>query len=419
MKKKIFYGWIITAAAFGIIGLGTFFTINAFGLFVSPIVNGLGVPVASVTLCATIMTFVVAITGSVAGKLVDLKGIKAAAITGSIALALALIVLGLSRNMFSFYIGYALMGIPCAILGPLLTSAVCAKWFVKYRGLANGIISAGAGFFATFCSPITAKLIVDNGYSKTYFLLLIPAFIVLVLSLIFLRNSPEDMGLLPDGEAATNTDKINTQGSAFKPEGLTLKEAVKTSGFWLVTIGFTVYMIGDLSIYQTYNANLQSIGFDPLIAAGVVSMVGLSSIPAKILYGFITDKISIKTASALGFLCLACAALLTTQLTSSSSKVLLVLFAVLMACGHGCWPILFMKYVIYTCGAKHIGSVYGAAFMIFNLGSMFGPVLAGAMYDAQGTYATAYIIFAACAIVALMMLMLVKKTEFNGGEKND
>ena len=54
--------------------------------------------------------------------------------------------------------------------------------------------------------------------------------------------------------------------------------------------------------------------------------------------------------------------------------------------------------------------------MIFNLGSMYGPVFAGAMIDAKGSYNTAYIIFAVSVAVGLLLLMIVKKGNFEKKE---
>ena len=342
MKKKLYYGWIMTAAAFVVIGLGTYFSINSFGIYVAPVVKDLGIPVASFTLCATIMAFMIAISGSFAGKIVDKKGIKFTAVLGALIMALGYIILGLAKSLPLFYVGYALIGVTCSILGPLLTSSFCARWFVKYRGLVNGIISAGGGLFATICAPLLAKSIVAGGYSKTYFMCLIAVAVILVVTLIFFRDKPEDMGLYPDGADAP----AGKAEAKVEMPGFTLKQAVKTSGFWLVSIGFIAYMFADLAIFQTYNANIQSVGFDPILAASVVGICGLAQIPAKILYGFITDKISIKASTVIGFGFLIAAALLTVTFTPQTSKGILYLFAVLFAFGHGCWPPLFMKYVL-------------------------------------------------------------------------
>lgn len=68
-----------------------------------------------------------------------------------------------------------------------------------------------------------------------------------------------------------------------------------------------------------------------------------------------------------------------------------------------------MKYLMYTCGVKHFGSVYGTGFMLFNLISSLGPIFAGAMFDASGSYNTAYMIFAGSLVVSMLLLAMVKK----------
>lgn len=71
---------------------------------------------------------------------------------------------------------------------------ICSRWFKKYSGLANGIISAGAGLFVTFLSPVIAQIILNDGIGKAYFFsgacLLVTVGLV---NLLFLRNTPEEI----------------------------------------------------------------------------------------------------------------------------------------------------------------------------------------------------------------------------------
>lgn len=72
-----------------------------------------------------------------------------------------------------------------------------------------------------------------------------------------------------------------------------------------------------------------------------------------------------------------------------------------------------MKYLMFTCGVKHFGAVYGTGFMLFNLVSSLGPIFAGAMFDASGSYNTAYMIFAGSLVVSMLLLAMVKKGNYD------
>lgn len=415
MKKQFFYGWVIVAAAIFIVGTGTFFHMNAFSLFLNPLSEELGLSITSIMLCSTIGGYVNSFLTPVFGKIIDQKGIRFAGTLCGLIMAAAYLVLSFARNFTVLCLGYIIMNMTC--IGPMFTSVICSKWFKKYTGLVNGIISAGAGLFVTILSPVISKTILGSGVSGAY--LSCAAIIVVtvaLLSLVFLRNSPQEMGQYPDGAKAPAEE----QGSAAKGtelQGFTLKEAMRTAGFWLVVIGFLTYMFADLSLFRTYVAHIQSKGFDPLTAAGCASFFGLISIAAKLIYGYLSDKIPIKICTVIGWGCLIACCLAGLNISAGTSSTFLYVFVGLLAFGHSCWPPLFMKFIMYTCGVKHFSTVYGTGFSIFNIISMFGPIFAGAVFDLQGSYNTAYTVFIGCIAVSIVLLMLVKPGDFSKPEE--
>lgn len=408
-NHKLFYGWIIVAVAIVIVGTGTFFTMNAFSLFVTPLTQELGLSVTSVMLCSTIGMYVNSFISPMIGKLIDQKGLRFAGTVCGLTMGIGFLVLSFAKNFAVLCIGYCIVNVTC--IGPMFTSAICSRWFKKYSGLANGIISAGAGLFVTFLSPVIAQIILNDGIGKAYFFSGACLFVTVgLVSLIFLRNTPEEMGQYPDGAKAPAQAK---KGGAPVLTGYTVQEAMKTPGFWLVVVGFTTYMFADLSVFRTYVANIQAKGFDALTAAGCASIFGIVSVAAKLIYGYLTDKSSIKNCMIIGWCCLIGYCLMSLVLSAESSMAMLYAFVGLLAFGHSCWPPLFMKYLMYTCGVKHFGSVYGTGFMLFNLISSLGPIFAGAMFDASGSYNTAYMIFAGSLVVSMFLLAMVKKGNYD------
>lgn len=415
MKKgKLFYGWIIVAVAIIIVGTGTFFSMNAFSLFVTPLTTELGLTVTSVMLCSTIGSYINSFISPVIGKLLDQKGLRFTGTICGLTMGIGYLVLSFAKSFAVLCVGYCVLNVTC--IGPMFTSAICSKWFKKYSGLANGIISAGAGLFVTFLSPVIAKIILTGGVGKAYLFsgacLIVTVSLV---SLIFLRNSPEEMGQYPDGAEAPAEAK---KGGAPVLTGYTVQEAMKTAGFWLVVVGFATYMFADLSVFRTYVANIQAKGFDALTAAGCASVFGIVCVAAKLIYGYLTDKISIKACMIVGWCCLIGCCLISLPLNANSSTPMLYAFVALLAFGHSCWPPLFMKYLMYTCGVKHFGTVYGTGFMMFNLISSLGPLFTGAMFDRNGSYNTAYIVLAVSLVVSIILLAMVKKGAYDNKAAN-
>ena len=124
----------------------------------------------------------------------------------------------------------------------LTCQTVVSKWFVKLRGRA--IASANAGQrVGTGIIPYTTQMIIGTAGWRTaassigiiaWVLTLIPA-------ALWLRRSPEDLGLLPDGQESPgkgeneNSIRVESQQPAY-----TLAEARRTRTFYLLGTAFTL-----------------------------------------------------------------------------------------------------------------------------------------------------------------------------------
>ena len=60
-------------------------------------------------------------------------------------------------------------------------------------------------------------------------------------------------------------------------------------------------------------------------------------------------------------------------------------------------------------GLQNYGAVLGALNICLSLGLSTGPLFSGFMYDATGSYTSAYIIFAGLLFVAVPIILLVRK----------
>src|SRR5690606_12265941 len=85
--------------------------------------------------------------------------------------------------------------------GQLLTQVPLAKWFVRRRGRALAIATAGLGGGTVAAIPVTQWLVDGVGWRDTSLIYgVLVAGLVIPISLVFVRRSPEDLGLYPDGD---------------------------------------------------------------------------------------------------------------------------------------------------------------------------------------------------------------------------
>jgi MFS family permease len=116
---------------------------------------------------------------------------------------------------------------------------VISRWFDRRRGLALGLTMFGIGSGAILMPALAQRLIAMLGWRSTYMVI---GLLVLVVSVpvvaFFLKESPEEMGLLPDGAIAARqaAERQNTR------EGLAWSDARRSKAFWLM-VG-AIFLVG-------------------------------------------------------------------------------------------------------------------------------------------------------------------------------
>ena len=107
------------------------------------------------------------------------------------------------------------------------------------------------------------------------------------------------MGLYPDGRQAPDTMTVAEESSP-TAKGLTLKMALATSAFWLITLSFLFSSFSQVGIVQNQVPYLEDNGFPVAMAAGALGIVGLGSAVGKFGFGWLCDWIRRQYACAIG-----------------------------------------------------------------------------------------------------------------------
>ena len=303
-----------------------------------------------------------------------------------------------------FYVCYFVIGFSSIATGTIFINKFAAKWFDKYRGTVSGICAAGQSTFTVLLASVFAKDIQAAGYSHTYRIIAYILAGVAVANLLFMKNDPSDVGQYPDGGDASSGEK-----KAMQLTGMTAKEAMKTSAFWLIVIGFGVLNIASLGVIQTYNAHFQSVGYPAVIAAISATTYGVAGIVARVLWGRIADKVNYKFATAIGGVIFIAAVLYLSFVKSAVSNTPLYIFGILFALGNGYIWALMVKFVGNNFGTRAFGQLNGYIMTAMMAGAMLGSPIAGAIFDKTGSYSTAYLLFGAIAAVATVMMVAAKK----------
>jgi MFS family permease len=96
---------------------------------------------------------------------------------------------------------------------------------------------------------------------------------------------------------------------------------------------------------------------------------------------------------------------------SASSYWLLALFAVVFGICYGAYVALLPTIVMDLYGARAVSAIIGFLYTGAGLGTLLGPWLAGAAYDALGGYGVPILAGAACAFLAAVSTLPLLKNE--------
>ena len=333
---------------------------------------------------------------------------KIIAITGFLT-ALSMILTSRITELWQLYVAFGfLQGI--AIGGTIaITSGLTARWFVKRRGLALGMVSAAIGIGTLIGPPISERLITNYGWSQASLVIGLFTGIAIIVAGLFLRSNPESMGLKAYG-AENNTITTGVKGNdttkKSKAPVVTLGSAIHTTPIWIFTSLFFLLNIC-VQVVMVHVANYTTdLGFNPFTAATIVSVIGIGSIIGRLVMGAVADRIG--SVNSLIFTSL----LITVSLIwliFSHQLWMLYLFAVFFSFAYGGevpqMPLLISKF--YGLGA--VISLTALTSAGIRAGGALGSWVGGEVFDLTHSYTIAFIITSVVALATLGVALVIKR----------
>ena len=377
------------------------FTIFAFGVFVKPLEDEFGWTRGELSFAITMTNFAVVIASPCLGLIIDKFGVRQILIPSVTLMGLSVASMTLlTANLWHFYALYFLIPLLGAGTLPQSYSRVLIAWFSRYRGIALGISLAGFGVGAMLVPVLTQVMIENHGWRMAYVAFAIAIFaLALPMAVFILKESPEEMGLKPDGEPQQHIDDHPPLLT-----GLSCRQAAKTHSFWLILVSFLLVGIGITSILAHLVPMLTDRGVAPASAALCMSSLALGLITGRVLAGFLMDYFFAPYVAAC-FLLGLLAGIIILATGTTGGLVFVAAICVGMATGSE------ISEIAYICsryfGVRAFGLIYGLMFAAFQLGSMVGAPLMGLYYDRVGNYIGALWIVAGIVVVGTILIVLL------------
>jgi MFS family permease len=399
-RPRFFYGWwIVVVSAIGL-GLGYApIIVYSFGVFIKPLTQEFHSNRASISLAFTLANLLQSVSSPLAGRLADRFGARRVILLSTVILALLLLSSHLlSAKLWDLYAFYGLLGFVGSGPAPIPYVKVISCWFDRRRGLALGLTMFGIGSGAILMPALAQRLIAMLGWRSTYMVI---GLLVLVVSVpvvaVFLKESPEEMGLLPDGaiDARQAAEKQNTG------EGMAWRDARCSKAFWLM-VG-AIFLVG-ASVHGCVLhlvPLLSDQGVSSNRVALATSFLGSALLIGRVGSGYLLDRFFAPRVAMCLFGAAACGIALL-RIGAASGFVFLAVF--LIGLGMGAEVDIIAYLVSRYFGLRAFGEVYGYAFASYVLAGALGPWLMGLGFDRSGSYGSVLVGFFLATLLAMVLM---------------
>lgn len=387
-RTRTFYGWIIIMVS----AMGVFFSgpgqTYSISLFINAYIDGFGWSRSAISSLYSAATLCAGLTLPTVGAWVDRAGHRRAMAVAAILLSSACFFMSLVMHPIMLFIGFFMLRLFGQGAMTLIPNVLVPQWFHLYRGRALSLMSLGVVLGSAITPRVNNFFLNNYGLSGAWQFWSCMLIVIMVPSALkFVVNSPEELGLFPDGKTQ-DAQSVKLSGIV---SDWTLDEAMRTGAFKrmlacmavpsLVNTGVTFHMVSIVST-KGYNADF---------AATLLALTAMTQFPVTFLGGWLADRIPVHRLKVISFTLMAASLLLLAKELTMAS---LLLFACLSGFSTALdsvssgvlWPNYF--------GRKNLGSIRSITMTAVVVGAAAGPLPLAFAYDYYGGYGESLVMLA-------------------------
>ena len=294
--------------------------------------------------------------------------------------------------------------------------ALGSTWFAMRRsGFATGIVSGGSGagiLLSGLIVPAITVAYMTEGWRYSWYYLGSFVLIIAVLSAIFLRNRPEDIGLRAVGAPPPEKTKAATTAA---PQDAQLKRAAplqwglvyRVKEVWYLGLVYSLYGFSYV-IYMTFFVEFlyREVGLSQVLAGSMYALAGTLSIFCGVIWGGISDRLGRKYGAALAYLTLALSYVIFALFDS-----MFAFYVSLIIFGLSAWSI---PTIMAAAAGDYVGprlapAGVGFVTLFFGLGQALGPWLGGLMADVTGTFVHSFMLATVVSLLGMAASLMLRK----------
>ncbi len=327
----------------------------------------------------------------------------------------------LGGSEYEYYAAWCLYMVGYFLSGPIPHQIIISNWYKKKRGRAMGITYVGVAVIGAIGTKLAPELTTHMDYTQAMQYLSLLMIIVWPLALFVLRDKPQDIGQLPDGESPQGAQDEIQQQVTLQPqeEPQTVKtfgELVHSIPFWLLLVGSALSIGSIAAVNFLMKFVFEEQGFVEQGARDTVWSNAsftylMSSIAGRLLAGWLADHFPRKYVMLATYVIVALAVPLLFLVTPEQPNMVFV-FAIVFGFAMGADYMLIPLMAADLFGLGSLGKAMSAILPSDTIMQFWLPFgIAGLAVRLAGYSQALWAVFGLAAVGALAIGLLPRNSE--------
>ncbi len=402
--RRIYYGWYVLFGMVVALVVAEGLTLGSLSAYTEPLEQRFGWSRAEVSMGFSVTVGTIGLFAPIIGRLIDVVGPRRLMLIGAPLCAVAFSLLAFMTQLWQWYVYLGVSSLALGLVAYMPAQALAVRWFDRRRAVALSIIGASVWMGQLIMLPLVQLIITRLGWGDAFLysaMLIVGAYIV---AFIFVRDHPRE----GENDAPATTLGTAAPAQPVVLSGLTIGQAIRTPLFWTLVLGLMLLyfvVFGWLSQGVPY---YRSVGFSDTWSAQIVSLTAGGAVVWLLTAGTQIERFRRPERVASVCALFVCASLITLYLTGGSIpgvSVAVVLYVV----GFAAAPPLEALMLSRAFGLKNFATIMGTAFMFQTIAIVFSPIVAGSIYDRNGNYDLALIIYAICVAASCVVFLVASR----------
>ena len=404
--SRLYYGWYVLFGMVVALIVAEGVTIGSLSAYIEPLENRFGWSRAQVSMGFSVTVGTIGLFAPIIGRLIDVVGPRRLMLIGAPVCAVAFGLLAFMTQLWQWYAYLALSSVALGLVAYMPAQALAVRWFDRQRALATSIIGASVWMGQLIMLPLVQMIISRLGWGDAFLYSGILVLAAYAIAFVFVRDHPPPSQGDRAPEASATAAPPPPAPAALS--GLTLSQALRTPLFWVLVLGLMLLyfvVFGWMSQGVPY---YRSVGFSDTWSAQIVSLTAGGAVVWLLTAGTQIERFRRPERVASACALFVCASLLALYLSGGSIPGVGI-SVVLYVIGFAAAPPLEALMLSRAFGLRNFATIMGTAFLFQTIAIVFSPIIAGSIYDRDGNYDLALIMYAICVAASCLVFLVASR----------